>query len=1653
MTQSQRHWGWTLSLAIAGALAQFSSGIFSSTNYAWAQPVPDNTLGSESSVITPNVVNGLPSDQIDGGAMRGSNLFHSFREFSINENRGAYFTNPAGIENILSRVTSNSRSDILGRLGVLGNANLFLINPNGIVFGPNARLDVNGSFVASTANRFTFPNGSEFSATNPQAAPLLTVNVTPGLQYGSTAATIANRANLSVGQDLTLAAGNLDVQGTLQAGRNLTLQAQDTVQVRDTATNPLIAVAGGRLQVQGSNVDIFALNHPNSGFWSGGDLVLRSSNAAIGDAHFHAGGNFRVEQLDGSPGSLLSPNDPIIFTNGDVTLGDYIGASLHILAGGSVTLGTATITGTGDTATTINPNNTKLFNGSKSYADLARFNLTEYRATLNSDGTVRSVDSVLVPITIDGSQQPTVDIRAGVDWAQLGGLPTGPSLAGTVTPVPNLTSTAVRADITLNGKVLNSSRFSQGIRIEQPGGLVLLTNQFSPNNLPGTITIRGNVDTSTRVPERNGGDIRVYGRGDITIAPPVPSSSILLNSSSDSTSGTAGNGGAISFATNSGTISLTNSDSFSSSSSPSSSDSTSGTAGNGGAISFATNSGTISLTNSDSFSSSSSPSSSFSTSDTAGNGGAISFATNSGNIFLTNSDSFSRSRSTSGTAGNGGAISFATNSGTISLTGSRSNSSSDSSSGTAGNGGAISFTTHSGNIFLTNSFSTSSSTSTSTSTSSLSLSSGTAGNGGAISFTTHSSNISLTNSFSFSTSDSSSGDTGSGGAISFSTNLGTISLTGSFSFSTSSSTSGTAGNGGAISFSTNLGTISLTNSFSNSNSSSFSGTAGSGGAISFATHSGNIFLINSTSNSFSRSSSSSGTAGNGGAISFSTNLGNISLLNSDSNSYSTSSSGTARNGGAILFSTNLGNISLSGSDLNSTSTSTSGTAGNGGAIRLSARSGTVSGRDSVLNSFAVSQQGGSGNGGKVTLEAGSEVSGLTVNTVASSDLAGDVEVTGFDNLQVANTRILTAQQVEVCLFDSCPPNRPLRINLGDRGQAGNVKVSSIGNLTFSNSAIESDTRGGNPAGNITFQANGGIEITNRSTISARTSSGGQAGSIRFDAPTLVVAGNAQVLAETSSSGAGGSIFVTAPTAVDLRRVNDFSPVLSVQTSGAGRSGDIVVNTQNLTLSDQARITATATATATNLDGGGSITLNASTMNLAGIVGVFAETQGQAPAGTLRLNPYNNQPDLNVTLAPSSQISASTSGSGNGGDLIIQAPRSIALSGPGKLAVEATSSGNAGNIEISTGNLTLTNGVEVSASSSASGKAGNVNITANNFDLSQGAKVTSITAGSGAAGNIVVNTNNQLLLTGNGTGLFASTTPNSTGAGGSIFVDPIRVSVLDSARIAVDSQGQGNAGILSLQAGTLLLDRGTLLASTASGEGGNIDLTVNDLILLRNRSLISAQAGGTGKGGNIAIDSSAGFIVAAPDQDSDIIANAFQGQGGGIQIKAQGIFGLEERRAIRGNGTNDIDASSEFGIDGVVENNTPDVDPNRGLVVLPTEPVETEVAQGCQTTGNQAASRFVITGRGGLPPNPSEALSGDAVAMDLVTLSPNVANRSNPTVSTPSTRPAPQEIVEAQGWIINSNRDVILVAQAPATTPDRPQPTAVNCSKSQLNLER
>lgn len=139
-----------------------------------AQVIPDTTLP----VGERAQVSGNANAQIDGGARRGDNLFHSFSQFSIPTGGSAYFNNAASVQNIFTRVTGGSVSNLDGLIRANGAANLFLLNPNGILFGPNASLNLGGSFVATTANAIGFPNGEVFSsdATQPLPSQLLTVN-------------------------------------------------------------------------------------------------------------------------------------------------------------------------------------------------------------------------------------------------------------------------------------------------------------------------------------------------------------------------------------------------------------------------------------------------------------------------------------------------------------------------------------------------------------------------------------------------------------------------------------------------------------------------------------------------------------------------------------------------------------------------------------------------------------------------------------------------------------------------------------------------------------------------------------------------------------------------------------------------------------------------------------------------------------------------------------------------------------------------------------------------------------------------------------------------------------------------------------------------------------------------------------------------------------------------------------------------------------------------------------------------------------------------------------------------------------------------------------------------------------------------------------
>jgi filamentous hemagglutinin family protein len=230
---SFRNTRWFLGIAVGGAIGL-------AANSAVAQITPDATLPNNSTVtINGNTFN------IGGGTTAERNLFHSFQQFSVPNGNTASFNNAVNIQNIFSRVTGTSVSNIDGLIKASGTANLFLINPNGIIFGRNASLDVGGSFVGTTANAIQFGNQGFFSASAPNNPALLTVN--PSALFFNqiaAAARIQNNSRASAGKN----PAGLDALGLrVPDGKSLLLVGGN------------VNMNGGRLNAYGGRVELGGL--------------------------------------------------------------------------------------------------------------------------------------------------------------------------------------------------------------------------------------------------------------------------------------------------------------------------------------------------------------------------------------------------------------------------------------------------------------------------------------------------------------------------------------------------------------------------------------------------------------------------------------------------------------------------------------------------------------------------------------------------------------------------------------------------------------------------------------------------------------------------------------------------------------------------------------------------------------------------------------------------------------------------------------------------------------------------------------------------------------------------------------------------------------------------------------------------------------------------------------------------------------------------------------------------------------------------------------------------------------------------------------------------------------------------------------------------
>jgi filamentous hemagglutinin family protein len=431
--------------------------------------------------------------------------------------------------------------------------------------------------------------------------------------------------------------------------------------------------------------------------------------------------------------------------------------------------------------------------------------------------------------------------------------------------------------------------------------------------------------------------------------------------------------------------------------------------------------------------------------------------------------------------------------------------------------------------------------------------------------------------------------------------------------------------------------------------------------------------------------------------------------------------------------------------------------------------------------------------------------------------------------------------------------------------------------------------------------------------------------------------------------------------------------------------------------------------------------------------IGSTASGSATAGNVSVT----TPDLQ--LLNRSEILSNTSGSGAAGSIRIDA-EDIRIGGVvanelgAYVGSAAIGRGNAGTVVINTRQLSVQEGARVESSSYGIGNAGDITINASeSINVSGTSPLTGKNSYIASATELPLEIIRQLL------GLPALPSGNA----GVLSIQTPLLQITDGALVSVVNRGTGDGGRLKIEADRVVLNQGNITSSTVSGQGGNIQLDVGSLLSLRSGSQIAAEAGANGNGGNITINSK--LILGM--ENSDLIANAVQGRGGNIVLTTEGVFGLKFRDRLTPE--NDITASSEFGVNGIVDVNTMGVDPATGLLELPIDIIDPhqQVAQTCDA--NQGSS-FVVTGRGGIPNNPSQQIEADRPWQDLRTIAITTATAKNPaTLLGKGSSNAPKFVhpqLEATNWQRNTHGAVELLATNPSPMTQPTQATCANVSK-------
>jgi large exoprotein involved in heme utilization and adhesion len=598
------------------------------------------------------------------------------------------------------------------------------------------------------------------------------------------------------------------------------------------------------------------------------------------------------------------------------------------------------------------------------------------------------------------------------------------------------------------------------------------------------------------------------------------------------------------------------------------------------------------------------------------------------------------------------------------------------------------------------------------------------------------------------------------------------------------------------------------------------------------------------------------------------------------------------------------------------------------------------------------------------------------------------------------------------------------IALGGRVELGSVQESGQVLLTATNPGFTLSYPQLTTFGDI--QLSGGAQIN---------TSGNPSGAIQIQGRSLHLQEDARILSTNLGAEAGGTLTINASDAIEIIGTGNYELALQQIATGqlsatnalniiatiaaaSGAVGGIVINTQHLRLQNGAYITSVANS----VEQPGSLTVNAANIDLnQGLISSLTLFGSQGNSGAITVNTDR------LTMQNNSFISTATLGTGSSGNLVVHATDSIHLVGEQTILLPIQ---NANRITTS-----------ISTNGLLGGQAGDLELMTRRLVVTDGAQIVADSISQANAGNVMVRATDSIFLSGSVPDRVFPTSISARGFGngGNLTIQTGALRIEAGAGVSVLSQGTGTGGNLEIAADSIRLnDQAFLEAASLLGTGGNLQLQVRDLLLMQHNARMSSSAGllgGTGNGGNITI--AAQFIVAPALENSDITANAFGGQGGNIQIRTQGLFGIRYRPQLTP--LSDITASSQFGVQGVVSITNPNLDPSRNWVQLSTNFLEATnlLDQRCAARGR--ANSFVISGRGGLPPTPQEVVNTPAGWQDessvtqQSTMAP-LAPHSEPSELTQSSiaeatlsNAVNQPFVEATHWVTEADGTIVLAA--------------------------